>query len=126
MRDVSNFEGWSYRLLVRVCYAESKRQRSQMPELPDMPAQTVNDASALVIDRDELERGFQHLSVDHRAVVVLRYLMDMTPEQVAEALGIPTRTVYSRLKRAMPAMRAALEAHSRPADATADRQEVIR
>ena len=35
--------------------------------------------------------------------------MDMTPEQVGETLGIPTRTVYSRLKRAMPAMRAALK-----------------
>ena len=35
-------------------------------------------------DRDQLERGFRRLSVDHRAVVVLHHYLDMPLEAVAE------------------------------------------
>jgi DNA-directed RNA polymerase specialized sigma24 family protein len=41
-----------------------------------------------VADRDQLERGLRQLSLDHRVVLVLRFLMGMSPEQVAEALGV--------------------------------------
>lgn len=84
------------------------------------------DAYHEVIDRDALERGFQRLSIDHRAVIVLRYLLDMTPEEVAETLDIPRKTVYSRLERAVQAMRGAIEADARTAPPTGDRHEVVR
>jgi DNA-directed RNA polymerase specialized sigma24 family protein len=57
---------------------------------------------------------------------VLRYLLDMAPERIAETLGIPRRTVYSRLKRAMPAMRAELEADTRPVRVGTTTKEVTR
>ena len=84
------------------------------------------DAYHEVIDRDALERGFQRLTVDHRAVVVLRYLLDMTPEEVADTLDIPRKTVYSRLDRAVLAMRGAIEADSRPVTPQPSGQEVVR
>jgi RNA polymerase sigma factor (sigma-70 family) len=68
-----------------------------------------------VIDRDELERGFRRLSIEHRAVVVLHHYLDMPIDQVAETLGVPPGTVRSRLHYAMQGLRAALEADSRPA-----------
>ena len=77
-------------------------------------------------DIDELEHAFARLSVEHRAVIVLRYLMDLSPEQVAEALDIPRKTVYSRLGRAMDALRAALEAGSRDPVPVPVRQEPAR
>lgn len=116
LRDPERFEGWSYRILVRCCYRESKRRPRWLSEAeirpPDEPR--VVDASAPILDRDQLERGFQRLSVDHRVVIVLHYLLDMTLEQVAETLDIPPGTVTSRLSRAMAAMRAALESDARP------------
>jgi RNA polymerase sigma-70 factor (ECF subfamily) len=72
-------------------------------------------ATDAVAERDQLERAFRRLSVDHRAVVVLRYFVDMTPDEIAAALGIPGGTARSRLHHAMRGMRAALEADSRPA-----------
>jgi RNA polymerase sigma-70 factor, ECF subfamily len=85
----------------------------------------LGDVADAVMDRDLVARGFRHLSVDHRVVLVLRYLLGMTPEQVAEVLGVPRRTVYSRLKRAVPAMRAALEADSRRARLTSKREALL-
>ena len=66
-----------------------------------------------ILDHDELERGFRRLSIDHRTVVVLHHYLDMPLERVAEVLGVPTGTVYSRLHYAMRSLRAALEADSR-------------
>ena len=116
LRDPERFDAWSYRLLVRACYAEGRRARGRLesrPLLPtDAPAQV--DAAALVADRDELERGFQRLSIDHRAVVVLHHYLGMPLEQVADALGVPAGTVRSRHHHAMRGLRAALEADARP------------
>lgn len=115
LRDASKFEAWSYKLLLRVCYAEARRRPRWTPDR-DIPAGAepyVGDVVGVVVDRDQLSRAFARLSPQHRAVIVLRYLMDLSAEQVAEALGIPRKTVYSRLGRAMDALRGALEAEAR-------------
>ena len=115
LRDPEKFDAWSYRLLLRACYAEGRRTRRWSPTLrvlPSTPAES--DSSGLVIDRDQLERGFRRLSIDHRAVVVLHHYLDMPIEQVAETLGVPAGTARSRLHYAMQGLRAAIDADSRP------------
>lgn len=126
LRDGAKYEAWSYRLLVHACYAEARHKPTWVTDERVLRTSVTRapDAYHEVIDRDTLERGFQRLTVDHRAVIVLRYLLDMTPEAVADTLGIPRKTVYSRLDRAVQAMRGAIEADSRPATA-AHSQEVI-
>ena len=128
LRDASKFEGWSYKLLLRVCYAEAKRMPRWVPDsqIPVSAEPRAGDVFGVVVDRDQLSRGFQRLSPEHRAVIVLRYLMDLSPEQVAEALDIPRKTVYSRLGRAMDALRAALEAESRTQNPMPVRPEAAR
>jgi len=117
LRDPARYEGWSYRLVVHACYAEAKRRPDTEPEsdIDGRSGSVIRDDYGAVLDRDQLSRGFQRLSVDHRAVLVLHYLLDMTPEHVAEVLDIRTKTVYARLSRATEALRGALEADSRPA-----------
>jgi RNA polymerase sigma-70 factor (ECF subfamily) len=123
LRDPSKYEAWSYRLLVRACYAEYRRTPRWLPDsaLPPGSGPVTGDALSAVLQRDELERGFRSLSMDHRAVLVLHFLLDMTLDQVAEALGVPRGTVYSRLSRAMESMRKAMGV---PATGSASRQEV--
>ncbi len=72
------------------------------------------DGSSAVADRDQLERGFRRLSIDHRVVVVLHHYLDWPLDRVAEALGIPAGTARSRLHHAMRGLRAALDADARP------------
>ena len=78
------------------------------------------DAYAAVADRDELERGFQRLSLDHRVVLTLRHLLGLAPDEIAEMLELPRSTIYSRLQAATKAMRAALEADARTVTATTE------
>ena len=116
LRDPARFDAWSYRLLVRACYAEGRRTRRATPNLRLLPTDesTVEEGLSEVVDRDQLERGFRRLSLEHRAVVVLHHYLDWPLEQIAETLGVPIGTVRSRLHHAMRGLRAALDADGRP------------
>jgi len=117
LRDPARFDAWSYRLLVRACYAEGRRIRVWTPNLRLLPVDEPAEGEGLsaVVDRDQLERGFRRLSIEHRTVVVLHHYVDLPLDQVAEVLGVPIGTVRSRLFHAMRGLRAALEADARPA-----------
>jgi RNA polymerase sigma-70 factor (ECF subfamily) len=117
LRDLARFDAWSYRLLVRACYAEGRAIRRWSPNLRPLPEDALAAPDALdeVIQRDQLETAVRRLSVDHRAVLVLHYYADLPPDRVAQVLEIPVGTVHSRLHYAMRAMRAALDADERPA-----------
>lgn len=115
LRDPARFDAWSYRLLVRACYAEGRRERRWAPNLRLIPVDDAvpDDGLGSVVDRDQLERGFRRLSVDHRTVVVLHHYLDLPLERVAEIVGVPTGTAHSRIHHAMRALRAALDADTR-------------
>src|SRR5829696_4125327 len=114
--DPARFEAWSYRVLVHACYAEGRKERRWSPNLRLMPADDLVDSDDLssVIDRDQLERGFRRLSIDHRAVVVLYHYLDKPLDEIARILEIPVGTAHSRLHHAMRALRSSLEADARP------------
>lgn len=116
LRDPARFDAWSYRLLVRACYAEGRREHHWTPNMRLMPndGPSHSDSSSLVADRDQLERGFRRLSINHRAVVVLHHYLDLPVDRVAAILDVPPGTVRSRLHHAMRGLRAALDADARP------------
>ena len=49
----------------------------------------------------ELASALAELSPEHRAVIVLRHLLEYTPGEIAELLGLPRGTVNSRLRRGL-------------------------
>src|SRR5215207_5862008 len=116
LRDPGRFEAWSYRLLVHACYTEGRKERRWMPNLRLLPVEEAlaNDDLSSVVDREQLERGFRRLSIDHRAVVVLYHYLDKPLDEIASILEIPVGTAHSRLHHAMRGLRAALEGDARP------------
>ena len=114
LRDSSKFEAWSYRVLIRFCGDEIRqRGRSSHNVTELMLAGSSSDRQEDVADRDQLERAFQRLSADHRAVIVLTYYRGLSGAEVAAALGVAPGTVASRLHHALRGMRALLEADGR-------------
>jgi RNA polymerase sigma-70 factor, ECF subfamily len=115
LRDPDRFEAWLRRLLVRVCYVESRRARRWDANVRalsvDEPARSDHQIS--LADRDQLERGFRRLPPDQRAILVLHHYLGLDSVEIADALGIPAGTARSRLHYAHRAMRAALEADER-------------
>lgn len=56
-----------------------------------------------------LEAALNGLSPEHRAIVAMRYLLDLTPGEIAAELGLPRGTVNSRLRRALDQLAGTLE-----------------
>jgi RNA polymerase sigma-70 factor (ECF subfamily) len=118
LRDPERFDAWVLRLLVRLCYAEARRDRRHFAVVRALPVDGPAGPDAFTHDianRDQLERGFRRLRPEHRVVLVLRHYVGLEPAEIAEVLGIPEGTTRSRLHYAHRAMRAALEADLRPA-----------
>ena len=115
LNDPARFEAWSYRLLVHACYAEGRKERRWAPNLRVLPTDEQRPDRGLeeVVDRDQLERGFRRLSIDHRTVVVLYHYLDKPLDEIARILEIPVGTAHSRLYHAMRGMRSALDADAR-------------
>jgi RNA polymerase sigma-70 factor (ECF subfamily) len=57
----------------------------------------------------EILAALATLSPEHRAVVVLRYVLDYTPGEIARALELPRGTVNSRLRRGLDALETRLK-----------------
>ena len=115
LRDPDRFEAWSHRLLVRACYAESRRERRQHGNLRLLTQTDFEpDSASRVATQEQLDRGFRRLSVEHRTVVVLVHYVGLTPTEAAERMGTPPGTARSRLHYALLQLRSALEADARP------------
>jgi RNA polymerase sigma-70 factor, ECF subfamily len=63
------------------------------PEAPPVPRYS-----------DEVLAALATLSPEHRAVVVMRYVLEYTPGEIARALELPRGTVNSRLRRGLDAL----------------------
>lgn len=126
LRDAARFDAWLHRILIRVCLRTASRRRTryvrEIRAVTEMPTETP-DAQRALASRDELERGLQRLPADQRAVLVVRYYLDLPLAECAQALGIPLGTVQSRVNRALQAMRAGMEADERSATLV---KEVVR
>jgi RNA polymerase sigma-70 factor (ECF subfamily) len=115
LRDPERFEAWLRRLLVNACYSAARRDRTRrVTEIRVVVSDpTIPDSHGALADRDQLERGFQHLSPEERAVLVAHYYLDLSDADAADALGLRIGTFKSRLHRSMDALRAALAAEER-------------
>jgi RNA polymerase sigma-70 factor, ECF subfamily len=114
LRDPDRFDAWLYRLLVNACAEQGRLLRRWSEQVRPLPTEpSIEDETGSVADREQLERGFNRLKPDQRAVVVLHYYSGFSSFEIARILGIPAGTARSRLHYATEAMRAALEADAR-------------
>ena len=96
---------WLHRIVVNraIDWTRARKLRSEvelgewLPAPPD--AAPPGDALARIAD----------LPPDHRAVVVLRYVLEYTPGEIAELLDLPRGTVNSRLRRGLDKLKERLE-----------------
>ncbi len=116
LRDPERFEAWIHRILVHACYDESQRARQWSAQVRVLPLDgpSTPDGSAVLADRDELERAFRQLTVEQRAVFVLHHYLGLPLVEVAELLEIPAGTARSRLHYAIAGLRVALTADREP------------
>jgi RNA polymerase sigma-70 factor (ECF subfamily) len=114
LRDPDRFEGWLRRVLTHACLDLARRSRRIRTEMKlDPDGLSTGDPSSRVVERDWFDQAFAALSVEHRAVIVLRHYLNRSVPEMADALGLRLGTAKSRLSRAEAALRIALDAETR-------------
>lgn len=110
LRDPERHQVWLYRLLVNACYEEARRHRRWTTRVRVLPMEgpAAPDSMVSVEDRDELERAFQKLSPEHRAVFVMHHHAGLPLATISEVVGVPIGTVKSRLHHSIKNLRAVL------------------
>jgi RNA polymerase sigma-70 factor (ECF subfamily) len=110
LRDPDRFGAWFQRILVNVC-RDRLRQRSRRPVVTLTPERAPGrDGTPAIDDRLDLDRAFERLWPDHRVALALRFYADLTVDEIADRVGVPSGTVKSRIHVAVDRMRAALDA----------------
>ena len=106
VRSVDNRDAYVYRMLLN-CLRDTRRTRwwksrsDADPEAAVAAGRDVVDAAEAVAMADAVHRALECLSKPNRDVVVLRYFVQLSEQQTAEALGVPAGTVKSRLSRSL-------------------------
>ena len=112
LRDPGAWDAWLYRLAVRACYKQAKKERRrnqvELQVVPGPEPARPFDLSVSVAGRDAMEYELGRLPIDQRAVMVLHFYADLTLERSAEILDIPLGTAKSRLHRGLTTLRGSI------------------
>jgi RNA polymerase sigma-70 factor (ECF subfamily) len=117
LRDPSRWNAWLYRLLLNATRDEQRRagRRLATIDVGIIDRAGAGDVGTQVVVRDQVERGFRRLSLEHRMVLALHFYLGLRPAEIAAMLGIPEGTATSRIHYGSRALRSALESDLRTA-----------
>jgi len=109
-RGDSEFTTWLYRLVVNTCIDEQRRRRRFLPfgesdavsRMEDRRPQEKHYARLEIAD--SVKVAISELKPKFRLPILLRYIEDLSYEEIADVLGCSKGTVASRLNRGHKAL----------------------
>src|SRR6266849_3887175 len=103
------FGPWLHRIVVNraIDWSRARTLRRELGDssAPD-PVAPVRESGTRA---EDLAAALTELGPEQRAVIVLRYLLDYTPGEIAELLELPRGTVNSRLRRGLDRLEEVLQ-----------------
>jgi RNA polymerase sigma-70 factor (ECF subfamily) len=102
------FFSWIYRMTVNESLNTLKRRRDvvSLDGTFDVPVDAESESAAEA--EDKVGRALLDLKPDDRAVVVLRHFVSFSYDEISDVLGVPVKTVKSRLFTARERLRQSL------------------
>ena len=119
IREGISFEAWLYRIAINCCRSRMRRKWYQVVPwqrlgFGERLAANAEERPERVLLRDERRSqvlgAINKLGEKHRLVIILRYYADLSNEEIAVVLRIPSGTVRSRLHTARQRLRELLAA----------------
>ncbi len=110
LRNAATFSVWLYRIARNKVYQELRRRKViiELDEGLEAPDDTVDEIGSFE-DAAKLHRCLEKLKPLHKEVLLLRFLEEMSYEQIADVLDCNLGTVRSRIFNAKLALKKELE-----------------
>jgi RNA polymerase sigma-70 factor (ECF subfamily) len=113
-RDPARMRSWLGKIVRNFAFrshrTEKRRDRHEGAAPPRPPVPSADEILARENARRRVVGAVLKLPEPYRAAVILRYLEELPPRDVARRLGIPVETVRTRVKRALAQLRETLDA----------------
>ena len=109
-RPGSDLRAWLFSIMHNLFVNQIRGRRHQLEQATDdPPAVPVRATQSDAIEIADLDRALGRLTVEHREVLLLVAVEQMSYSEVSLTLDIPMGTVMSRLARARERLRAMLD-----------------
>jgi RNA polymerase sigma-70 factor (ECF subfamily) len=114
LADPAAFPAWLYRIARnRAALRHRTRQGPSRPLVEADFGDDSDDEDYSTANAERVHAALNELAPEHREVLVLRFLEEMSYEDVAQVVGCPLGTVRSRIHYAKRALRGVLERMSK-------------
>jgi RNA polymerase sigma factor (sigma-70 family) len=104
------FSSWMFRVAINHCMDEFRKKRYKMTSVEENEAKLLNTNHPEVIflkkeKNRQLEKLIETLPEDERLIILLRYVNELSYDEISELLEIQLATVRNKLHRAKKKMR---------------------
>ncbi|KAA8995289.1 RNA polymerase sigma factor SigW [Paenibacillus spiritus] len=111
--EKQKFSTWIYRIATNLCIDRLRKRKPSFSldaELPDqegldgyslIPSDNVTPESELLLSETQqmIHEAIDSLPVKYRSVMILRYLQDLSLQEISEVLDMPVTTIKTRVHR---------------------------
>jgi RNA polymerase sigma-70 factor, ECF subfamily len=115
LRDRAALRAWLLRITVNVCQNWQRGHFGTRRRLLESLDAAGNEGLLATLDSDpgasdhtaalDLRQAIDRLDAEYRVVIVLRYYVGMDAGEVGDALGLPSGTIRTRLRRGLVRLR---------------------
>jgi RNA polymerase sigma-70 factor (TIGR02954 family) len=102
VKEPKYFSTWITRIMMNYCVDELKRRKRFLPNNAEVETASITEEND---NRISMEAAIQTLEPKLQEVIILKYIQDMTIEQIADALGHPSGTIKTWLYKALQLLR---------------------
>ncbi|MFJ7936178.1 RNA polymerase sigma factor [Sporosarcina sp. NPDC096371] len=112
--ETGTFASWMYRVAINHCMDEFRKKRYKMQQVEIEEGSIVSsDTPEIIFMKNEesrrLERLVATLPEDERIIILLRYVNELSYQEISELVDTPLATVRNKLYRAKKKMRATVK-----------------
>ncbi|TMV18298.1 RNA polymerase sigma factor SigW [Paenibacillus thermoaerophilus] len=121
--ETQKFSTWIFRIATNLCIDRIRKRKANFSldaELSDgegsdwyamLPGDEPTPESRLMLTetQEQIRSAIDGLPEKYRAIVILRYLHDLSLQEIGEIMGMPVTTIKTRVHRGREALRNKLE-----------------